>query len=298
MNSDREWIILTADKGVVLVAMDKNDYIRKLKELLDDTSTYKPLNTDPTMKKKNKLITILRRVKTEAKLEDTIYRRMYPSGACSPKLYGLPKIHKKNIPLRPIVSSRGSVTYGEAKELAKILKPLTGNTIHHVNNSKEFAEEIMKNKLDKDKCIISYDASALLTSIPVKSDMKIIKDKLGQDTELKRTSMSINNILELLEFCLCNTYVFFFQGQFYEQTKGAAMGSPVSPVVANLFMEYFAHRALTSAVNPPRLWKRYVDDTSVILQQSQKDEFLQHIDSVDPSSSPQKNLRMMVPCHS
>ena len=94
--------------------------------------------------------------------------------------------------------------------------------------------------------------------------------------------MSTNNILELLEFCLYNTY-FLFQGQFYEQTKGAAIASSVSPVVAKFFMEYFEHRALTSAVNPPRLWKRYVDDTFVILQQSQKEEFLQHINSVDPS---------------
>ena len=61
------------------------------------------------------------------------------------------------------------------------------------------------------------------------------------------------------------------------------MGSPVSPVVANLFMECFEHRALTFAVNPPWLWKRYVDDTFVILQQSQKEKFLQHINSVDPS---------------
>ena len=61
------------------------------------------------------------------------------------------------------------------------------------------------------------------------------------------------------------------------------MGSPVSPVMANLFMEYFEHRALTSAVNPPRLWNRYVGDTFVILQQSQKEEFLQHSNSVDPS---------------
>ena len=76
--------------------------------------------------------------------------------------------------------------------------------------------------------------------------------------------MSSNNILELLEFCLCNTY-FLCQGQFYEQTMGAAMGSPVSPVVANLYMEYFEHKALTPVVNPPRLWKRYVDDIFIIL---------------------------------
>ena len=156
---------------------------------------------------------------------------MYPTGASVPKLYGLPKIHKKNIPLRPIVSSQGSVSYGVAKELARILKPLAWNTIHQVNNSKEFAEGIKKIKLGEGECIMSYDVAAL--SIPVKPAIEVIRKKLEQDTELhQRTTMSIQNILDLLEFCLCNTY-FLFQGQYYEQTQGAAMGSPLSPVLAN-----------------------------------------------------------------
>ena len=121
---------------------------------------------------------------------------------------------------------------------------------------------------------MSFDVSALLTSIPVQSTIEAMKKKLEQDTELQqRTPMSINNILELLEFCICNTY-FLFQGQFYEQTQGATIESPVSPVVANIYMELFEDRALTSAVNPPRLWKRYVDDSFVILQQSHREEFL------------------------
>ena len=90
---------------------------------------------DPTNKQKGKLINILRIIKTESGIEDTTYSRMYPTGPSSSKLYGLPKIHKKNNPLRPIVTSRGSVTYGVSKEFARILKPLTGNTIHHVNNT-------------------------------------------------------------------------------------------------------------------------------------------------------------------
>ena len=75
--------------------------------------------------------------------------------------------------------------------------------------------------------------------------------------------MTTHNIIELLDFCLNNTY-FTFQGVFYQQTKGAAMGSPVSPIVANIFMEAFESRALSTAIHQPKLWRRYVDDTCVI----------------------------------
>ena len=76
---------------------------------------------------------------------------------------------------------------------------------------------------------------------------------------------------------------FSFQGRFYEQVKGAAMGSPVSPIVANLYMEYFEQKAL-STPPPPRFWCRYVDDTLVIQKEIHKQDFLQHINSVDPAS--------------
>ena len=61
------------------------------------------------------------------------------------------------------------------------------------------------------------------------------------------------------------------------------MGSPVSPVLANLYMEFFEDRALSTAVNPPRWWKRFVDDIFVILKRDKKEEFLQHVNSVDPA---------------
>ena len=67
---------------------------------------------------------------------------MYPTGAGSPKFYGLPDIHKPAIPLRPIVSGIGTVTYSTAKELAKIMKPLVGMSEHHVHNTKDFVEHL------------------------------------------------------------------------------------------------------------------------------------------------------------
>ena len=61
--------------------------------------------------------------------------------------------------------------------------------------------------------------------------------------------MEVSDIILLLEFCLKNTY-FSFQDQFYEQVEGAAMGSPVSPIVANLYMEYLEQKALSTAPTP------------------------------------------------
>ena len=54
--------------------------------------------------------------------------------------------------------------------------------------------------------------------------------------------MEFRDIILLLEFCLKNTY-FSFQGQLYEQVEAAAMGSPVSPIVANLYMGYLEQKS-------------------------------------------------------
>ena len=149
------------------------------------------------------------------------------------------------------MSSCGSVTYGVAKELAKILKPLVGKSPHHINSTQDFVEQAKHFKLEAGECLSSYDVSALFTSVPIDPALNIIKDLLVKDNTLKeRTVREVEDIILLLEFCLKNTY-FSFQGQVYEQVDGAAMGSPVSPIVANLYMEYLEQKALSTAPNPP-----------------------------------------------
>ena len=141
LKSDNNRLILTADKGVALIVINKADYFKKAEELLNK-ETYKKIPDNPTVRQKNKLINILRNIKIEGRLSEEVYRRLYPTGAGSPKFYGLPKIHKPGIPLRPIISSIGTVTYNTAKELAKILKPLVGLSTHHVHNTKDFVEQL------------------------------------------------------------------------------------------------------------------------------------------------------------
>jgi len=74
--------------------------------------------------------------------------------------------------------------------------------------------------------------------------------------------LEIDDIMELLEFVMTTTY-FTFWGVIYQQRFGTVMGTPVSPIIANLFMEWLEQRAIATApVNcRPRLWKRFMDDT-------------------------------------
>ena len=141
LKGDRDHIVLAANKGVAIVMMDQQDYIIKANSLLNQ-NTYRSILQDPTNTIKNKLISILKRVKNQTGLDSLTYKSMYPTGCVPPKFYGLPKIHKADTPLRPIVSSCRSVTYGVAKELAKILKPLVGKSPHHINSTQDCVEQV------------------------------------------------------------------------------------------------------------------------------------------------------------
>ena len=81
--------------------------------------------------------------------------------------------------------------------------------------------------------------------------------------------MTVKHIICLLEFYLKNTY-FILQGRFYEQVEGAAMGSPISPIIANQDMEAFETQVISTAPHPPGLWRRFVDDTCVVIQRHRR----------------------------
>ena len=127
LRKDQSIVILPADKGNVTVVMNREEYTDKIKTMLSD-GTYKRLKEDPTATVERKINRAL------AKCEKDGYiigkHRLYLQPQCStpPQLYGLPKIHKEGVPLRPIVSTIGSPSYRLSKLLAKIITPLSGKT--------------------------------------------------------------------------------------------------------------------------------------------------------------------------
>ncbi|MGL5072033.1 MAG: hypothetical protein ACRC61_12320, partial [Aeromonas salmonicida] len=84
----------------------------------------------------------------------------------------------------------------------------------------------------------------------------------------------------LVNHCLKSTY-FVYNKEFYEQVEGCPMGSPISPVVANIYMTFFETIAIETTVYKPKIWWRYVDDVFAIWPHGTEklNNFLDHLNN-------------------
>lgn len=117
-----------------------------------------------------------------------------------------------------------------------------------------------------------FDVVGLFTNIPIKYALLTLeRNNLDEDT------------LAVTKICPETSY-FLFDGSFYIQTTGIAMGSPISPIIANVFMEEFERVALHSSTLQPKWWDRYVDDTFVNWPHGEDSlkAFHEHINSINP----------------
>ncbi|KAJ0176830.1 hypothetical protein K1T71_008009 [Dendrolimus kikuchii] len=126
--------------------------------------------------------------------------------------------------------------------------------------------------LAEDEVLVSFDVQSLFTSLPVEDCIEIVKRKLIANNMPEEYA-------DLLKHCLTSGYFVWDYG-FYDQINGVAMGSPVSPVVADIFMEDFEQKALDTAPAKPKMYKRYVDDTFAVLPNDKVSAFLDHLNSI------------------
>ena len=235
LKNDNNIVILPADKGRVTVVMDKTDYFDKMDALVNDKQTYEELKRDQTP--------ALQR-----------YYRLRCSVPQPPKLYGLPKLHKPGIPMRPIVSFCGSPTYQLSRYLTTILQPLTDKSRPKLQSTENFIDAIKTVQIPDDYKLVSFDVKSLFTSIPLQLALQCTETAIQQSTV--KLPLPTEEIMDLLNLCLTSTY-FQYNGKHYKQLHGTAMGSPVSVVVAEIVMQHVEERALATCRQTIPLWLRY-----------------------------------------
>ena len=247
LKQDESIAILPADKGNATVVLDRMEYDDKLRSLLGDGDTYRKIPRNPTARMETKVTRMVKDLADKGYITDRQRVQLAPQYSTSPQISGLPKIHKESVPLRPIISTTASPTYRVAKELARILSPLVSHTESFVKNSSHFVQGLGRLSLGKNDRKVRFDVVSLFTRVPIDEALQVISSLLHNDESLRdRTSMPPDVICEHVEFCLRPTY-FQVEDGFFEQLEGAAMGSSLSPIVANLFMESFERRALQTA---------------------------------------------------
>ena len=267
--------------------MNKCDYIGKVKELLSDSSKFKVANIK-NGKTLRYLINVRKSFKTvlddllkKGKISQQTFFKIDPIGCKPGILYGLSKVHKilvNGLPkMRPILSAIGTAGYGLSKFLVPILDCVAIGP-YTILNSFSFNKEVLQQ--DPSLIMGSLDVDALFTSIPLNETVGICVNELYKDRETveKLSKIDMKNLLNLA----CKNTLFIFDGIFYNQIDGVAMGSPLGPHFANSFMNY--HEKIWLEECPPefkpKFYRRYVDDIFVLFEmEDQLEKFKAYLNS-------------------
>jgi len=176
INDNVNLTILPADKGNATVVLNTSDYKLKISSLLQDPA-YRKLTKDPTDSIERKTTALLKK----SSLTEETRRQMGPAGSRPPRLYGLPKMHKEVVSLRPIVSNIGAPTYQLSKHLSGFLNQHTGKTAHHVKNSFHFTSILQSLKIKPGDLMVGFDVVSLFTKVPVEESLTLLSQHVNKD---------------------------------------------------------------------------------------------------------------------
>ena len=282
LSRDKNVIITKPDKGNGVVLLNKSSYLEKMNTILADTINFSKMKEDlyktiiKLEDKNNRLVDKLYKNKI---IDEPISKQLKSSGSRPGILYGLPKVHKVGVPMRPILSTVGSVSYNMSQWLVPKLSSLCVNE-YSVRNSFEFAKEMMDR--DDTGCVMaSFDISSLFTNIPIKETSNIILQKLFPQQNSEFDGFDRETFSKVLDNCLTNN-VFLFNEELFIQKDGAPMGGCVSPTLANVFLCHHESNWLDGCPVEfkPVLYRRYVDDIFILFRsESHIEPFFQYINT-------------------
>jgi len=271
-------IILTrADKGNITVALDKTEYLNKIENMLKDTETYSIINKDPI----NKLTKEIRELLTGWKIKGYITKNTYNAIYCSegnlPCAYGLPKIHKPGLTFRIIISSIDSPMYSLAGFIHKIISKNIVKPLSYIENSYQIVKKLNGLLIGENYDLISLDVISLFTNIPLNLAIDSVSNRWCHISE--GTLIPKNEFLKALKLILESTY-FKFNNKIYKQKFGTPMGSPLSPIIAEIVLQDLEKKALDLLRIKIPFYHRYVDDIALACPKHKINECLKTFNSL------------------
>ena len=257
--------------------MKSTEYESKLNDILslpqfEKVTTTRRNAKDSTVKEQERILEELSKLREEGKIEVELCNQLKPMGSQPPRIYGLAKVHKSNVPVRPVLSMPGSAYYSIAKQVAEWLAVIPEAQIN--SSSKQISDEINKLELHDDEELISFDVSALYTNVPVKEAIEMAAERLYAG-DLAKPPVDKQTFIKLTELSSLDVLMSTHQG-YYKQVDGLAMGSPPAPYLANIWLSSFDSIIKGEA----NLYQRYMDDILTTIKKNHIDEKLAQINQL------------------
>ena len=269
-----------ADKGNITVAIDSLTYKDKMTLMLSDTNTYKKVKRNPLATLQKNVKDIMMKWNDLGYLDKKYHKNnLTQTDTMLPRMYGLPKIHKNNIPMRPIVSCIGSPTYKLSKVIESILNNSLTKPKSYIKNSLNLIEIVKNIEIPNDHIMLSLDVTSLFTNIPLELLIKGVVKRYP--TIMQKYNIPLDDIIGIIKFLMDNTF-FQFDNEFYQQTYGSPMGSPVSPIFADIVMTDLEEECINKLSFKPIIYKRYVDDTLICIPANELHEVIKLFNSYHP----------------
>ena len=259
-------VLSKPDKGAGVAILNRVDYLSKMDVILGDTDKFLKLGDlsfDDTQRIENKLQKRFLELYKSKLIPKEIYEFIRPVDSQRPRMYGLPKIHKTSIPLRPILSMGHSAQHSLAKWLVDVLDPvLDFYSVYCVKDFFTFSSIIHRLPVCMEsQILVSFDVVPLFTNISLDETIFICADFLYRGLSIASLPFPEVVFIELTGIAT-RSVSFSFNETMFRQIEGVSMGSPLGPILANTFVR-FHERRLFDKFPKPFTYLRYVDDTFV-----------------------------------
>jgi hypothetical protein len=176
LRTKNDILILKPDKGCGTVLMHREEYISKMEEILKDTSKFKKENNtkDDIKKLERRTCKYIKSLQQQDLISPEEAKYLTPKGTHTPRLYGLPKLHKTGIPLRPILSMVNTPQHKLAKWLITKLNPIREKLVTHtVKDTFQFVNEVKDMNIGG-KYLVSFDVQSLFTNLPLEETIQTV----------------------------------------------------------------------------------------------------------------------------
>ena len=279
------------DKGNGVLIIDSDEYLKEMEKIIMDTSKFQEVKApqslaDPVIRNENSIKRFLND-KVKGQIDEKNFKFIYPSGSQPGKLYGLAKVHKPNIPFRPVVSMIGTSEYNLAQYLNTIITPHLPKK-YMLESTAGFLQKLKEFTFTPTDTLVSYDVVSLFTNVPLIETIHIIADTIYSSKDKPKFQKDV--FIRMMK--IATSGIFMFEGKYYRQSDGVTMGSPLGPTMANFCLAYYEDKLLKDSEQQgdgPAFYARYVDDICCVFRDgSSHQNFLTKLNEMHP------NLRFTV----